>query len=429
MMTTPTTRGYAFDCTLPQARFHALECRYPLFVGGYGSGKTQAMIDAAIMDATHSRNALIAIYEPTFDLIDLTVAPRLIEKLDELKILHKHNKSKHTIKTRGKNKIGNFIMRSLDNPDTIVSYESYRAHIDELDIIPLKKASELWNKIIGRNRQIPSGFTVDNVKNRVSVYTTPEGFRFAHKRWVKDKDDEGEYDYVRAKSTSNPWVSKSYINSLFSTYTPELAQAYIDGKFVNLASGTIYKNYNRKACNSTETIRPGEPLFIGNDFNITRMAATVYVKREGGKQWHAVDELVDMYDTEDMVRVICQRYKEKGHEITMYPDASGNSRKTNAKVSDIALLHQAKFKVRVNPANPPVEDRINAMNIALNKGIVFVNADACPTTADCLEQQAYKNGVPDKSSGTDHQNDATTYPIAFEFPVKKPTAKVSVRFN
>ena len=43
------------------------------------------------------------------------------------------------------------------------------------------------------------------------------------------------------------------------------------------------------------------------------------------------------------------------------------------------------------------------------------------TTAACLEQQAYdKSGEPDKRSGFDHQNDATTYPIAFEMPIKKP---------
>lgn len=422
-----------FNCTIPQARFHALTCRYPLFVGGYGSGKTQAMIDAAIMDACHSRNALIAIYEPTFDLIELTVAPRLIEKLDELKILHHHNKSKHKITTRGKNRIGSFIMRSLDNPDTIVSYQSYRAHIDELDTLKLKKAEQLWIKIIGRNRQIPKGFTKHTVNNRVSVYTTPEGFRFAHKRWIKDKpkDKANEYNYVHAKSTSNPFLPSTYIQSLFDTYTPELAEAYINGKFVNLTSGTIYHKYNREAHNSNETIRPNEHLFIGNDFNITKMAATIYVKREGGKQWHAVDELVDLYDTEELVRVINERYRDKGHPITIYPDASGNSRKTNARVSDVAQLHQARYQVRHHASNPPVQDRINAMNTALSKGIVYINARACPTVADCLEQQAYdpKNGEPDKKSGNDHQNDATTYPIAFEFPVKKPVAQVSVRFN
>jgi hypothetical protein len=50
--------------------------------------------------------------------------------------------------------------------------------------------------------------------------------------------------------------------------------------------------------------------------------------------------------------------------------------------------------------------------------------------ADCLEQQAYdKNGEPDKKSGKDHQNDATGYPIAYEFPVHKPVSEIGIRFN
>ena len=40
-----------------------------------------------------------------------------------------------------------------------------------------------------------------------------------------------------------------------------------------------------------------------------------------------------------------------------------------------------------------------------------------------------KNGEPDKTSGTDHQNDATTYPIAYEFPIVRPVAKVDFTFT
>lgn len=414
--------------TPPQAQFHALKCRYPLFVGGYGSGKTQGMIDSAFMDASHAKDALIAIYEPTFDLIDLTVAPRLLEKLDEHKILHRHNKSKHKITTHGKNGFGNFIMRSLANPETIISYESYRAHIDELDTIPYVKANELWDKIIGRNRQVPTGFTRHNVNNRVSVYTTPEGFNFVQKRWVELEDEQNEYDLVRASSLTNPFLPASYIKALKNTYTSELQLAYINGEFVNLTSGTVYKCYNRQAHNSVEEIKPAEPLFIGCDFNVTRQAATVYVKRDAGKQWHAVAELVDMYDTPEMVRIINERWKEKGHQITIYPDASGGNRhSTNASTSDIAMLTQARYEVRKKDANPAVKDRVNATNVAFSKGILFVNAKNCPTVASCFEKQAYdKNGEPDKKSGNDHQNDASTYPIAYEFPIMKPATRLNV---
>ena len=134
-----------------------------------------------------------------------------------------------------------------------------------------------------------------------------------------------------------------------------------------------------------------------------------------------------MYDTPEMVRIIEGRYPD--HPIYMYPDASGKSRKTvDASKSDIALLEQAGFWVRVNKRNPLVKDRILAMNSALEQGRVRINSKKCPNTAECLEQQVYKNGEPDKSSGNDHQNDATTYVIAYEMPIVKPVANVRFSF-
>jgi hypothetical protein len=45
-----------------------------------------------------------------------------------------------------------------------------------------------------------------------------------------------------------------------------------------------------------------------------------------------------------------------------------------------------------------------------------------------LNNKPYKNGEPDKKSGNDHQNDATTYPIAYEMPIVKPVANVKFAF-
>jgi hypothetical protein len=114
----------------------------------------------------------------------------------------------------------------------------------------------------------------------------------------------------------------------------------------------------------------------------------------------------------------------------MYPDASGKNRKSsNASESDIALLEQAGFDVRVNASNPAVKDRVLSMNKALECGKVWINDAKCVNTARGLEQQAYdKNGEPDKTGGVDHQNDASTYPIVYEMPVVKPVAQIPVSF-
>lgn len=174
----------------------------------------------------------------------------------------------------------------------------------------------------------------------------------------------------------------------------------------------------------------GEPLYIGMDFNVGKMAAVAHVKREGMPC--AVDEIVNAYDTPDMIRRIKERYwKYEGGkyrptcQIRIYPDASGDSRRSvNASQTDIALLREAGFVVCVNSSNPPVKDRINAMNSmfcnALGERRYKVNPDTCPSYTEALEQQPWAaNGEPDKTTGHDHVNDAAGYFIVKEYPVIK----------
>jgi hypothetical protein len=267
------------------------------------------------------------------------------------------------------------------------------------------------------------------VKNGIDVTTTPEGFRATHKMFVaevqKNPEKAKNYGLIQASTYDNAAnLPEDYIPSLIEAYPDQLIDAYLNGQFCNLTTGTVYRSYNRVKHRSRETIQPNETLFIGQDFNVGKMASTIYVQRNNG--WHAVAELKDLFDTPDVIKVIKERWQDQGHRIIIYPDASGNSRKSNnASVSDIALFEQARFEVRAKATNPAVKDRINAVNKHFERGQLWINDAACPTVANCLEQQAYDtNGEPQKN-GKDHQNDATGYPIAYEFPVLKPIINVN----
>ena len=55
--------------------------------------------------------------------------------------------------------------------------------------------------------------------------------------------------------------------------------AYVNGKFVNLTSGTVYKYFNRKEHHSDEQVQDNETIIIGQDFNIGACVSIVYVWR------------------------------------------------------------------------------------------------------------------------------------------------------
>ena len=416
------SREIELDLTEPQKRLILSTAKHPAFVAGFGAGKSEAMCKAAMIDASHSASALIGLYAPTYDLVRLITAPRICAVLSEQGVPHRWNKQENIVYTSYP-RFGDFILRTMDNPERIVGYETYRAHVDELDTLKQELAKRVWNQVIARNRQRPAG--IDKPFNRVSAYTTPEGFRFVYDRWVRNAVPG--YEIIQAPTYSNPFLPEDYVDSLRSSYPAELIDAYIEGRFVNLTSGTIYAHYDRVRHRSAEEIRDNEPLHIGQDFNVNDMASVVNVQR--GTEWHVVDEIMGLTDTPHLIETLRSRYA--GHAIYIYPDASGASRKTvNASESDIVLLRQAGFKIRVRDANPKVRDRITALNTAYDKGRLFVNDAKCPRFAEAQEQQAYdKNGEPDKTTGHDHPNDAQGYFAHYVMPVRKPVVFTGIRMG
>jgi len=412
----------------PQHNFVSSPFQFPAFVGGFGSGKTQAGANRAMDKKLRYPKNDVAYYLPTFDLVKKIGWPRFEELLTETyKIPYVLNKSDHEIQLRG---CGKIIFRTLDKPERIIGYEVGDSVVDELDTLPIDKAKEAWRKIIARNRQKKP----DGSMNTAGVATTPEGFRFVYERW-QQKPDPRRHHLIQASTYSNAkHLPIDYIETLLEEYPENLLAAYLRGEFVNLTSGSVYPNFDRRLNNSNETIKERETLHIGMDFNVTKMAAAINVLRNDDTM-HAAAEIVNVFDTPAMIRLINERYKKKGHEIMVYPDASGDARDSNnASETDISLLRSAGYTVCVNSRNPRVRDRIISVNLAFKTQNekeetvrrVYVNAAACPHIVEGFEKQAYdKNGEPDKSTGVDHIIDAQGYVTCYRYPVIKRSAVVT----
>jgi len=403
--------------TDPQFRLVTSEARYPAFVGGFGSGKTYCLVVRALKLKTEHWGKSLAYYLPTYDLVRQIAFPRFTELLEEWGIKHTLNRHDNEITFAGTN--GKVLFRTMDRPERIVGYEVADSCVDELDTLKPDDAQAVWNKIIARNRQDKRG-----EKNTVAVGTTPEGFRFTYERW-KRNPVEG-YELIQAPTSSNAAnLPDGYIDSLQQSYPSNLLAAYLDGQFVNLTAGSVYPEFDRALNATNETIRESEPLHIGMDFNVANMAASINVMRDGKPR--ALDELIGLRDTPQMIAAIKDRFP--GHHITVYPDQSGNSRKSvNASTSDITLLREAGFSVWHVNKNPRVKDRVMALNQAIHTNgerALLVNPDKCPQLCMSLEQQAYdKNGEPDKTSGHDHINDAQGYFIEARYPVVKNHVRI-----
>ena len=420
--------------TKPQADFLALDCKFPAFIAGFGTGKSETMVNSALLDSLEGgSDSLIALYEPTYDLVRLILAPRMEQKLIDWGVRYKYNKTENIIYTSS-GQLGDFVLRTLDNPARIVGYESFRAKLDEIDTLKQEHATEAWIKVIARNRQKPKTYQAISGKpiNTVSVFSTPEGFRFVYDRWKKNP--KPGYQMIQASTMSNPYLPDDYVQALRDSYPPQLIDAYLNGEFVNLTSGTVYPQFDRALNHCNDEHDGVEPMHIGMDFNVGKMSAILHVERQGEPR--AVGEILGAYDTPDMIKLIKRRLWreisqdefEQTCQIYVYPDASGNARKTtNASTSDLALLRDAGFVVMVKSKNPSVRDRITSVNAmfcnAQNERRYLVNTHLCPAYTEAREQQVYnKNGEPDKAHDKDHPNDAGDYYIHYAFPAHKPSS-------
>jgi len=75
------------EWTPPQSAFLQSEAVYPLFVGGFGSGKSITMAGSVMQDLMQYPGAAIGCYAPTYDLLLLITVPNVLSFLD-LSLIH-----------------------------------------------------------------------------------------------------------------------------------------------------------------------------------------------------------------------------------------------------------------------------------------------------------------------------------------------------
>lgn len=408
---------------------------FPLFVGGYGSGKSFSLVvnvfeTLFIRDPFHG--CKIGVYAPTYDLITLNLVPKFREFFDDKlsgKIKYKYNKNEKIIYLDDGKQI---IFRSTDTPDTLVGYDHYESHSDESDIQRTDKAEYVHEKIQGRNRQVHPVHGPDNTVNVQADYTTPESYRFTYKKW--EKGPGPGFKYVRAPTWSNRNLPKSYVRSKLSSYTPEQQRAYLKGIWTNLTSGSVYSYFDPERHYTNRLVQTGDTLHVGIDFNVGGCCTAVYVidRFMVNDRWsviiHQVAEFADV-TTYDVVDRLKRTYATM--RLILYPDSTGKHASSNAKLSDLAILEQGGWEI--NATSPPfIEDRINAVQRLFYQGMLLINPNSCPETWAARMEHAYNKltGKPQKYPGpgtVDDRNDAADYPLEKLFPVRKsiPVTRVA----
>lgn len=385
-----------------QAEFIGSKSLNTGLIGGFGSGKTYAGICKSIMVHMTER-VNVGYYLPTYQLIKDVGIPVFENLFRDHRVEYTTNMVDKTLKTD----FGKIMLRSFDRPHNIVAYEVGYSVIDEADIPPKGKMSEIYRQVHGRNRQPLQ----ENQANRLDFVSTPNGHKFLYDFFVTNSDKDKHI--IRAKTDDNIYIPKSFIEGMQKNYSQAEIKAFRYGEFVNLTTGLVYRSYDKEHNRSQALASPHDTLHIGIDFNIGKMSAVICKIINGNI--HVVDEIYGQHDTQELIQEIRRRYNNK---IIAYPDASGLHRKTNSNFTDIDLLKR-QFTVLTN-YNPSVRNRVNRVNSNFcNDRLerrVFINYDKCPFLVTSLLSQVYDaKGKPDKNNDFDHMVDALGYIVYHYF--------------
>jgi hypothetical protein len=377
---------------------------------GYGAGKTRALCAKAVMLAAVNQGFIGCVMEPTGPLIrDIwqTDFEAFLEAYDIPYTFRASPLPEYMLHLPGGDT--KILCRSFENWSRIIGLNLAWVLADEIDTVTPSIANKAFPKILGRLR---SG----NVR-QFGAASTPEGFRWM---WNTFGSDEArarpDRHLIKMRTADNPHLPPDFIERLEANYDPSLLRAYLDGEFVNLTTGQVYDRFDRaKHVTTSVPDISREPIRVGIDFNVGNMSAVIAVRLGSGLL--VIDEIAGAHDTDALAQEIRRRHPQQ--QVYIYPDASGGSRSTNASQTDIQILESYGMSNQSPRSNPPVRDRVAAVQALLENGKGQVRlqvAQCCKRVIECLELQCYSDkGEPDKDAGFDHMNDALGYLVWREF--------------
>jgi len=391
--------------TKPQTVIFKASERFRVCVAGRRFGKT-FLSTAEILNAALAGNDKNVWYvAPTYKAAKEIAWEMLIKGIPQ-EYIQKTNESSLTLRLLNGSVIS---LKGAEKPDNLRGRALDFCVLDEF--ADMRK--EAWYEVIRPSLSDRQGSAL--------FIGTPKGRNHFYELWGKGLDDDGWASF-QFTTLEGGHVPAEEITAARNDLDQRTFDQEYQAQFVNYA-GIIYYAFERKESMQNYQ-QASEPLHIGMDFNLDPMSAVVMVRK--ADTLYVVDEIV-MFgsNTDEMVAEIKERYKNSS--VTIYPDPACRQRKTSAGGrTDLSILQNAGFNVKVRNAHTAIRDRINAVNSRLKsqdgKRHLFVNPK-CKKVIESLERHVYKEGTsqPEKD-GFDHMNDALGYAVDYLFPIKKSHA-------
>ena len=395
------------DCLPAQREFINDEShRIVGYVGGFGSGKSYALARKVITLGLRNPGQTLMVCEPSFPMIRTVFIPAMDAALERYELDYTFRISPQPeYDIRLPNGTIKVLCQSASNFEKIRGQNICCALWDEADTLPAETAQKCGEMLLARMRA--------GQVNQLALASTPEGFRYCYRTFVDQKGPDKRL--IRVKTKDNPHLPEGFVESLERNFPSNLLAAYLAGHFVNMASCSIYPEFDRSLNYTDAQPTAEDTIFVGIDLNVGN-CVTQHLLRKGD-EFHFFNEKV-YRDTQQIASGLKELYPDhfRRGQLILIPDAASKQRSTAAaQESDLGILKKAGHQVNPQQSNPIIQDRINAVNALIEQRRIRVG-NGCKHLIRTLEQHAYDDkGKPEKGGvGMDdlsHAGDAMGYAV------------------
>jgi len=379
--------------------------RFKVLVTGRRFGKTHLSIRELCRSAAIKPGSINWYISPSYRMSKQITWLQLIDKLTQLRWIDTKNEAELTIRLKNKSIIA---LKGADNFDSLRGVGLDFVIIDEFQDVP----EQAWKEVIRP--------TLSDRQGGALFCGTPRGVgSWSHDLYTfaQHQKDWKSFQFTTIDGGNVPLEE---IESAKRDLDPKtFAQEYL--ATFNTYSGTVFYNFHYNDCVKELPQPDTGVIYVGMDFNFDPMSAIIAQVK--GNEVYIYDEIMMRgSSTEDMVNEINHRYAYS--KVVVFPDPASKQRKTSAGgKTDLSILINAGYDVKVRTYHTPIRDRVNSVNTKLknaaNERTLFIHPK-CKNTIDSLQRLTYKEGTNqvDKDSGLDHMADAVGYLIDYLFPIK-----------
>lgn len=299
-----------------------------------------------------------------------------------------------------------FYFLGLDNPtsaEKILGLELSTLFFNEISELDYSSVLLAKTRLAERNSLVKRCYYDMNPdeKNSWAYFLFLKGLNPEDNEPLSDPANYGHYQINPIDNVEN--IDENYIK-LLSAMPEKEKTRFLLGEFAETGGGSVYYSFSReKHVQDIPLEMHTGQLRIGLDFNVHPFTGCICYYVNG--IFYIIDEMfLENSDTYKASNYL----KSKGYVGTIYPDSTGNNRKTSGK-SDFQILKEEGHFIH-HTRNPFVTDRVNNVNRLLTSGRIIISPK-CKKLINDLEKVVWKNDDLDQTTDKllTHISDALGY--------------------